>query len=372
MIEAANMHQRNVPHRAVTALTFTLTLLWATIAVPTAFAEDPPEPAPGPSAGQPRIDVEPKTVRLGEVYVGDAGYGELTIRNTGDAPLIISKIEKSCGCTATFLAEEDKIIQPGGQSKVKVELRPNKTQSASDVFTKVITIVSNDPYKSNLRVGVECIAKIGVEANPSNLLIDEPGLKVGESRTMEVVVAAANAEPFHITDVEIPESAALAVEYDKNTKQISHKLNVRIGPVNEAANVTANLKVHTDHSRTKLVNVYVLAKVQRLVTLTPTYLNLGQVEPGAVVEQQVQLRAEDDRRIETLDIEVQRHELQVTATRVPDSPTGWVLRFNIPPSLAGKKIIAPIVLRTNIKEAGELKANVSFRVSSLPAAADET
>jgi hypothetical protein len=356
------MHDHLLTRRVATG--FSLGLLLPLIAAPrSATAQDPA----GPPAGQPRIDVEPKTVRLGEVYVGDAGYGELTIRNTGDAPLIISKIEKSCGCTATFMAEEDKIIQPGAESKLKVELRPNKTQSGTDVFTKIITIVSNDPYKSNLRVGVECIAKIGVEANPSNLLIDEPGLKVGESRTMEVEVASANAEPFQITDVEIPENAALTVNYDKETKQISHKLSVQIGPVNEAANVTANLKIHTDHSRTKMVNVYVLAKVQRLVTVTPSYLNLGEVDPGAVVEQQVQLKTEGERRIESLEIEVQRHELQVTATRVPDSATDWVLRFNIPSSLAGKKIIAPLVIRTNIKEAGELKANVSFRVNSLPA-----
>ena len=91
---------------------------------------------------QPRIEIHPLVLRLGQVYAGDKAKGEVTIRNVGDAPLVIRKIDKSCGCTAALLREEDKVVDPGKEVKAQVTLQPSGTRHG-ELFRKVIVIVSN-------------------------------------------------------------------------------------------------------------------------------------------------------------------------------------------------------------------------------------
>jgi hypothetical protein len=58
--------------------------------------------------------------------------------NTGKSPLVISKVEASCGCTTPTWSKEP--IEPGKKGSVTVTYNPAGRPGA---FTKTITVYSN-------------------------------------------------------------------------------------------------------------------------------------------------------------------------------------------------------------------------------------
>ncbi|MBX7094613.1 MAG: DUF1573 domain-containing protein [Flavobacteriales bacterium] len=60
-------------------------------------------------------------------------------KNTGTAPLVISDVERSCGCTTPEWSKDP--IPPGGKGVIKVHYDSKRV----GVFTKSITVKSNDP-----------------------------------------------------------------------------------------------------------------------------------------------------------------------------------------------------------------------------------
>jgi len=68
---------------------------------------------------------------------GVAAY-EFTFKNTGEIPLVITKVSTSCGCTAPDWSKEP--IAPGEQGFIKVTFNP---KGRSGDFTKSLTVFTN-------------------------------------------------------------------------------------------------------------------------------------------------------------------------------------------------------------------------------------
>ncbi|MDR2791182.1 MAG: DUF1573 domain-containing protein [Tannerellaceae bacterium] len=60
------------------------------------------------------------------------------VRNAGDAPMIITRVTASCGCTTPEWSQEP--IIPGGQGEIKVTYSPLNRPGA---FHKTISVYSN-------------------------------------------------------------------------------------------------------------------------------------------------------------------------------------------------------------------------------------
>lgn len=75
---------------------------------------------------------------FGDIEQGDQVEYTFEFENTGDAPIIISNVQTTCGCTATNWPKEP--IAPGAKSSITA-----KFNSAGKVGrqNKVITILSN-------------------------------------------------------------------------------------------------------------------------------------------------------------------------------------------------------------------------------------
>ena len=74
-------------------------------------------------------------------------YG-FSFKNKGDAPLVITKVNTSCGCTASEWSQEP--IAPGKKGTVKVSYTPNGQKGE---ITKTITVFSNgNPDRKTLLI----------------------------------------------------------------------------------------------------------------------------------------------------------------------------------------------------------------------------
>ncbi len=84
-----------------------------------------------------KIAFKAETVDYGEIEKGSDGVRVFEFTNTGDAPLIISKVSSSCGCTIPKKPEEP--ILPGQTGEIQVKYDTKRVGP----IRKAITVISN-------------------------------------------------------------------------------------------------------------------------------------------------------------------------------------------------------------------------------------
>jgi hypothetical protein len=100
-------------------------------------------------AAAPRIQVEPESFDFGKAQPGKTLRKEFTIRNFGDAVLVIEGVSTTCGCTAAISAQSR--VEPGGRTALRVTF---ETRSYSGKVERQVLVRSNDPKTPLLQVRV--------------------------------------------------------------------------------------------------------------------------------------------------------------------------------------------------------------------------
>ena len=83
------------------------------------------------------LTFETEVMDYGTVHQGDDGLTAFKFTNTGNAPVVISKVKTTCGCTVASKPEGP--IQPGETAQIEVNYSTKKVGK----FAKSITVISN-------------------------------------------------------------------------------------------------------------------------------------------------------------------------------------------------------------------------------------
>jgi hypothetical protein len=110
------------------------------------------------NAPAPKIVLQPTSWDFGQVWQEEQQSFTLTVKNEGNADLLISEVRTTCGCTVA--QPERTTVPPGQTTTVKVQYDTQGKQG--DVSSKVI-VLCNDPRRG------------------ADLLNDEPNPKQGEA-----------------------------------------------------------------------------------------------------------------------------------------------------------------------------------------------
>ncbi len=86
----------------------------------------------------PKIKFAVSTHEFGDIYQGDVVAHTFTFENTGNAPLVLTNVATTCGCTAPEWPREP--IIPGETAEILIKF--NSTGKMG-IQNKVITIFSN-------------------------------------------------------------------------------------------------------------------------------------------------------------------------------------------------------------------------------------
>ncbi len=84
-----------------------------------------------------KIEFKSETIDYGEISKGSDGVRVFEFTNTGNAPLVISNVRSSCGCTIPKKPEEP--ILPGKTGQIEVKYDTNRVGP----IRKAITVTSN-------------------------------------------------------------------------------------------------------------------------------------------------------------------------------------------------------------------------------------
>jgi len=98
----------------------------------------------GARAGAPVIALETQTLELGDVPNGEIAERVLTVRNEGDAPLVVDTVTTSCGCTTAAL--EPMTLAPGesGVLRVAFDSGAHGPELRGPLMREIV-LASNDP-----------------------------------------------------------------------------------------------------------------------------------------------------------------------------------------------------------------------------------
>lgn len=84
-----------------------------------------------------KIEFESTVIDYGTIEKGADGVRVFKFTNTGNAPLIVSKVKSSCGCTVPKKPEQP--ILPGKTGEIQVKYDTNRVMP----IRKTITVTSN-------------------------------------------------------------------------------------------------------------------------------------------------------------------------------------------------------------------------------------
>jgi len=139
----------------------------------------------------------PETVfAFGTVGVGGKGAHEFLIRNSGDAPLELTRGATSCTCTVSDFDESEgggggpKIVPPGGSTKLKVQWRG---KGSGGPFRQQASVFTNDPRRPQIAFEVEGTVVPTFSAVPPVITLSK--LATSQAEQAVVKVFTFGAEP---------------------------------------------------------------------------------------------------------------------------------------------------------------------------------
>ena len=122
-------------------------------------------------AGAQTISFDKTTVEYGTVKFDSDGQRFVTVKNTGDKPLIINDVKAGCGCTTPKFSKEP--ILPGKTAQIQI----GYNTKLRGPFTKNIEVFSNDPKneRSVLYINgiIEDPTSATLNTKPSNVQLVE-------------------------------------------------------------------------------------------------------------------------------------------------------------------------------------------------------
>ncbi|MCH7961718.1 MAG: DUF1573 domain-containing protein, partial [Planctomycetes bacterium] len=155
------------------------------------------EAAPAAEVPRPNIVLEPSALDFGKLYEPDSYTQQVTIRNTGDAELVLRTLASTCGCTVPRIGDAQ-LVQTKGTA-IDVRIAPGEsvimdvTLNSFGKLDKVeqkVTITSNDPDTPTAIVEVTAFVEPIVRITPWPLNFGD--VQKGATVTRTIAVTTKN------------------------------------------------------------------------------------------------------------------------------------------------------------------------------------
>ena len=224
------------------------------------------------SGPQPIIKAEEVTHDFGTVWTGPVLVHSFTILNDGEAPLEITRVKPSCGCT--IAGTYPRTIQPGESGRFPFSINTRKLRNR---FRKSITISSNDPVTPQLRLTLAGECKQYVDLSPPSAHFS----RIIDSKPRERVIRITNNTETPLELTLNPPGADSKFTYELKEEEPGQKysLYVRTGPPYEPGTWRETITLSTNIEKQKSVQVRVTAMVPERLEVQPSQLVIA-LRPG--------------------------------------------------------------------------------------------
>jgi len=248
-------------------------------------AQPPATAQKAPEGPQPVIEVAEKIKDFGTVPKGDKIRATFDVRNTGKAPLEITQVRPTCGCT---VASFDRTIPPAGTGKIAAEV---DTTGFSGPISKAVLVFSNDPATPQVNLVIKADVRAFIEVLPRPLIIFRNVLQ-GEPATERLMLLSADGSDFKVESAE-----ASGGTYELAYKELGEKermpdrkgsqweLTVTVPANAPEGMLNQKIVVKTTAAKAPEVTINVTGAVRPVVQVIPPQVNFGTVAGDALVGQ---------------------------------------------------------------------------------------
>lgn len=298
-------------------------------------AKLPPVTSSDPAA-IPRIELEAE--QRGNQYWYDMGVipndrietRQVKVFNRGKAPLQVSRVSTSCGCTTGQMASNDPIA-PGEYGVLNVSVDPSKIPGFT--ATRTLTLFTNDPVNNAVRMDVKADVTPEIAIEPDSL--DFGVVAKGESAERTVRIRQLESKPFEIKDAKIQGyTNVLDVSFqavpEAQWAKPGHReylVTARVLPDAPSGDFPrSHVMLETNLARYPRPSVPVSVRVKGVYDIQPTIVTLRSVQPGQRVEGV--LRVSSDVPIEITSVEAENKALAVSH-HPGDEPNSFVFDLTV-------------------------------------------
>lgn len=205
-------------------------------------------------AGTPKIEFDKTNFDCGSISEGkqDKLLASFSVKNTGDAPLIISSVRPGCGCT---VVKFDSLIQPGKAGIISATV--NIANYHSGQISKMVTVTSNaaNTPTQQLTISASIQSVIDVSEQYVNLNSSNPAVPhtiILTSLKKDLKVSAVEFNQSQSADDKWQSKVPIAIPFTleatdslRPDKSKVYKLNLTVPKANQQ--FTGNLVIKTNH-----------------------------------------------------------------------------------------------------------------------------
>ena len=192
---------------------------------------------------------------FGEVDNSEKVVHDFVVKNVGDAPLEISNVKTSCGCTVAKL--EVNTLQPGEETKISATLKLKGKQGHQ---TKKITVFSNDPKTPSYYLEFKGVAMATIMLEPK--LLNMGRIMDNEAHTQTITVKSMKeGHSFNIEKVIVPDTAPFTTSTEEVVPGKEYRITATTKPNLAAGTLNGRITIMTDDPSRRALNVSVYGHV---------------------------------------------------------------------------------------------------------------
>ncbi len=190
-----------------------------------------------------------------------------SLRNDGDRPIRILKVQATCGCTTAGAARED--LPPGETTDLTTRI---SLRGRSGPQKYSLTIHTDPPQKPVLRLGIKGAVVRDLRLDPQRLEFTWPTPE--DALSARVSVVSGGATEFSITGTRVSD-ASLTAALETVRAGLEYHLLVQIDPQRIQPPFRGYVIVETDHPRHPRFHVPVNVLPGGNIVVRPTALRLA-------------------------------------------------------------------------------------------------
>ena len=258
----------------------------------------------------PHISFEASHFDFGKISADTKVSHRFKVTNTGQAPLNITRLNPSCGCTSTVLGKWT--LAPGESTDIEVTFNPAGFRGLS---RKSIQVVSDDPASPTSTLTFE--ADVVREIMPSTDSVFFQDLVRSVPRKISVKLTSGTERPVELTDAKAPGAPYLATALRQEGKDawVDITLDGRKIPAGRQLGADAVI-VRTTNPKVPSITLTVQWEMRADVTADP--LRVAWSEPaGKPLSSKVLLKQVDGKPFRILSWKSTNPALSVTGSDQP-------------------------------------------------------
>jgi hypothetical protein len=236
---------------------------------------------------------------FGNIPRGSDQRCSFILSNTSDAPVRITGLSRTCGCTQITLddkvvldqniknSRENRVVLPGQALQLGVVL---DTRSFIGPKSAEIIVSFDQPTHADVRLTVNSFIRQDIVLNPGAIQLGT--VSHGQDAVKELDIEYAGTANWQILSITKP-NPYLDVKVEETYRkpgQLGYKLTVALKPTTPVGIIRDVIMIETNDPGAPQFSVLVTGQVQPDLIVTPSNLTMGTVKPGQSVTRQVLLR----------------------------------------------------------------------------------